>query len=263
MPFIVYSESNITSNNIAAAIKNEIEFEEAEPIEGMLHFKSDKADMLTLQGSMLDAGFLDSCIKTDLIIFPCSHKSAKGVPSFTVHPEGNWSDNVMLGGLPKKLSTASPDWMLSGLKHLAKSNTTDLPVLYEATHHGPLLKTPSFFIEVGGTEQALSDKGYARIVAKSIAEMLNSERNYDTCVFGIGSLHYPEKFTKLALSKGYAFSHIMPKYYASEIDMVKQGVESSSRNIDKAVIEWKGLRSLDRNKIIGELNLLGIDYERV
>jgi D-aminoacyl-tRNA deacylase len=263
MPFIVYSENNLTSKNIADAIKKEIEFEEADIVEGMPHFKSENVDMLAMQEGVLDASFLDSCIKTDLIIFPCSHRSAKGVPSFTVHSEGNWSGEAMLGGQPKRLSTASPDWMLSALRNLVKNNATELPVLYEATHHGPLLKTPSFFIEVGGTEQALSDKGYAAIVAKSIVETLDSAKDYDSCTFGIGSMHYPEKFTRLALSKGYAFSHIMPKYYAHEIDMIKQGVESSSISIDKAIIEWKGLKALDRNKIIEELNVLGIDYERV
>ncbi len=263
MPFIVYSKSNQTSKNIADALMKELDFGAVGEINGLQHLKSDLAEMLVLDGSILDANFLDSYLDTDVIIFPCSHRSAKGIPSFTVHAEGNWSREAKLGGEPKNLSTAAPDWMLCALKHLLKNNSTGLPVLYEATHHGPLLKTPSLFIEVGGTEQAMLDKGYAAIVAKSIAGMLDSEKDFDSCIFGAGSLHYPEKFTQAALSRGYAFSHIMPKYYASETDMIKEGIEKTSIEVDKAVIEWKGIGAADRNKIIEKLNLLGIDYERI
>ena len=266
MPFVVYSDENTTSRNIGRAILAAEDFEELEKISGYRHFRGDMLDVLEIDRGLLTCDFLDGIIKTGVIVFACSHFSSRGIASLTVHPEGNWSSEAKLGGKPRELSTASPDYMLSMIESLNKNNSTRLPVIYEATHHGPLLKTPSLFVEVGGNKEALESEEYGAVVAKSVIDMLSNnspKSGMKECVLGIGGMHYAEKFTKLALDMGYAFSHIMAKYYVPEIGMLEQAVERSSIKPAKAVIEWKSIKASDREKIIKELNRIGIDYERV
>ena len=196
----------------------------------------------------------------------CSHSSSKGITSLTAHSEGNWSADAKLGGKPKQLAFASPMYMLAVIESMGRNNQTHLPVIYEATHHGPMLKTPSFFVEVGSDNKAAESDEYSAIVAKSVIDTLSGGDPADgkkECVIGIGGMHYAEKFTRIALEKGYAFSHIMSKYYVNEIDMLEQAVERSSVKADKAVIEWKSMKGADREKIIAELDRIGIDHERV
>ncbi len=264
MPYVVYSESNLTSKNIGESLLKKGEFEELEPVEGARHFKGGKVGMIGLKGSMLEADYLDGLVKTDLFIFVCSHTSSMEIASLTVHPEGNWSDSAKLGGRPRQLGFAAPDWMLCFLKKMEELNDTGFPVVYEATHHGPLLKTPSFFLEVGGNKSALESKEHAMLLAKVTLSALEEgdPSDFSESVLGVGGLHYAEKFTRLALDRRYAFGHIMSKYYAGEAGMLGQAVERSSRRPDKAVIEWKSIKSAERERVVAELNALGIDHER-
>ncbi len=266
MPLVVYSDDNVTSSNIGRAILAAGDFEELEKISGYRHFRSDSFEVLGIDSGMLTCDYLDSIIKTNAIIFACSHRSSKGIASFTVHPEGNWSSEAKMGGKPNELSVAAPDYMLSIMESLKRNNDTALPVIYEATHHGPLLKTPSMFVEVGGSKEALESEEYAALVAKSVMDALSDsppESGIKECVLGIGGMHYADKFTRLAFEKGYAFSHMMAKYYVSETGMLGQAVERSSIRAEKAVIEWKSIKAADRENIIKELDGIGIGYERV
>jgi D-aminoacyl-tRNA deacylase len=181
--------------------------------------------------------------------------------SFTLHSEGNWSDEAIAGGKPKELSVSSPDSLQGLLKSVKKNNDTDIPVVYEATHHGPLLETPSLFFEFGGG--ATENQKPYEIMAKALSDWL--EEPPDSCekiAFGIGGGHYPEKFTKLSLESKYSFSHIMPKYHA-DVDMVKKGLSRASAPAECALIDWKGIKSAERDAIVKRLEELGIDHVRL
>ncbi|MGI0134033.1 MAG: D-aminoacyl-tRNA deacylase, partial [Candidatus Micrarchaeaceae archaeon] len=80
---------------------------------------------------------------------------------------------------------------------------------------------------------------------------------------GIGGTHYPEKFTGLALKGAYAFSHIMSRHYVENVDMIGDAVERSDKRAEIAIIEWKSIKAADRERVIGKLNELGIEYERI
>jgi D-aminoacyl-tRNA deacylase len=265
MPCIVYSKDNITSRNIANSLMKIIDFKEHGSINGLKVFGHKDIDMIELSSGILTCDFIDNVVKTDFLIFVCSHKSAKGVPSLTTHSEGNWTKETKLGGKPRELSFASPIEMLNVLLILKKNDWTGFPITYEATHHGPLLRTPSFFVEVGGNEEVLKSEKHSEIVANAVIESLLEKRGKgsNTVVVGFGGLHYPDKFTRLAFEKGYAFSHIMPKYYIDELDMISQAIERSSTIPEKAIIEWKSIKSEQRSKVIEVLNRIGLDYEKV
>jgi D-aminoacyl-tRNA deacylase len=262
MACLIYSADQGTSARIAEALKSILQFEDAGVVDGMKSFKSGSTRMLEVHGGITEVDFVDSSIGEDFAVFLSMHSSERGVAAFTVHAEGNWGDDARLGGKPKRLSTSSPLNMLSMLNAVKRSQNR-LPVTYEATHHGPLLDAPSFFVEVGGTAQATSSGELSNTLAGAVADFLSADKEHSGKVaIGIGGTHYPEKFTRLALEGRYAFSHIMPKYNF-HTDMLQQAVERSDIIAEVAVVEWKSFKSEERAGLLKELERIGVDYEKV
>lgn len=210
----------------------------------------------------------------ELVIFMSRHSSASKIPAMTVHPMGNWGAQAQLGGLPRTLSMSAPSPML-GILGLLVQNAQGIAVTYEATHHGPVLQVPSLFAEFGGTQEAISSEKYATLLAQAVHSFCNSFIDRDKrgaaseVVIGIGGTHYPGRFTSLALKKGYAFSHIMPKHAilnpdgTDNIGMLEQAIIKSSEPVGRAVIDWKSINSGPRSSIIKKLDELGVGYERI
>jgi D-aminoacyl-tRNA deacylase len=258
--FICSSET--ASSNIASALREMIDLKQSEDFNGLTHHSSGNLHLVEIKDRLITADFLDEIIN-DTIIFLSRHSSAKEIPAFTVHAEGNWSDEASLGGKPKQLSVSSPSKMLDVLSAINSLNKTDIHVTYEATHHGPFLNNPSFFVELGGNADTINNKDYAAFIASAVARSLDTQAHYDKIAVGIGGMHYPEKFTKLALEGKYAFSHIMSKYNISQVDMLSQAFSRSDRKAEIAVIEWKSIKAIEREIIVRELNLLGLDCAKV
>lgn len=144
----------------------------------------------------------------DNIIFLSRHKAASGKPSLTVHPIGNWG-NAEYGGKKGKVSGASPEWMTGLLLQIKKNQLLEYDVCFEATHHGPYLKTPTMFLEIGSTENEWEKKEPARVLIKSLLELTPAN---GVNVVGIGGGHYTPRFTEAALSHEVCFGHIIANY---------------------------------------------------
>ncbi|MCW6160203.1 MAG: hypothetical protein LVQ95_03910 [Candidatus Micrarchaeales archaeon] len=260
--YIVYSLADPVSKAIADALRESFGFEEGGQFNGMRLFKCEKANLLELEETHLHADFLDE-LHTDLIIILSRHSSAKGVPSFTVHPMGNWNEEAKLGGKPKQLAVAAPIGMLNCLAAMKNRNKTQVPVTYEATHHGPLLMTPAFYAEIGGDERTKTSKEAARFLAESVFESLDIEAPYKKIAFGIGGLHYEDRFAKRALEGEYAFGHMISKHHVENVDMLQQAMERSLPRPDVAVIDWKSIAAQEREAVIKKLDELGMDYVKI
>ncbi len=264
MPFIAYSKIDPTSMETADFIRNEFGFEYKGELNGFEHYRFENIDMVGIDSALIEADFLDAQLDTDLIIFLSMHKSSAGIKSLTVHSEGNWSNESKLGGQPRELSFAAPLEMSFILKHMSLLPHDGIDVVYEATHHGPFLRTPSLFAEFGGS--GLFEKEGSATVAKAVMGYLldkNGNKNFDKIAIGIGGGHYSQRFTKLALEGKYAFSHIMPKYFLDEYEMLGQASVRSNRAPEIAVIEWKSINKEVRDRIISRLNDIGMDYARI
>jgi D-aminoacyl-tRNA deacylase len=159
-------------------------------------------------------------IEPKIAIFLSRHRSKMGEPTLTVHPIGNYGD-AKFGGKPKTLIPAAPR-MMTHLLRLIKKNLqpTDLKyqVCFEVTHHGPFLKIPTLFVEVGSTEIQWQQQEPASLIASSLLELLakyHYEEEYPNDIpvlLGIGGGHYAPRFTEVALAKKIAFGHMIPTY---------------------------------------------------
>jgi D-aminoacyl-tRNA deacylase len=265
-----YSIEDSVSLGVADELKSLLGMEHDMEINGNRHFiQGDGIEMIELGTSLVNADYVEGLVKADLIVFLSRHRSAKGVTAFTVHPEGNWGTAAELGGRPKELGVSSPVNMLRFmrcLKAAASEAGSDAQVVYEATHHGPLLKTPSFFAELGGNQEAMDSTKLRSALADAAFRFTHPENDtsgYSKIVVHIGGLHYSGRATQLAMEKGYAFAHIMPKYYVAETDMLQQAMKRSDMPPELALVEWKSINADKRNMVLDKLKELGIDYERV
>lgn len=260
MAIIVYSSLDEIALGVGEALLKRANGTLAREKEEFTEYGSDVGKIIRINSHIVDAEFLDGLAGGEPLVLISRHTSKQGVLSMTTHAPGNWSEDHRDGGRPRELGLAAPEMMLSCISSMAK-HSGGIGVTYEATHHGPFLRTPSLFVEVGGPETVPGSA--IGSLSESIYLSLNSEAEYDKAAIGIGSGHYPSKFTKLALDGKFAFGHIMPKHYCDNVDMLQQALERSSPKPEVAVIEWKGLASPARTKIIEKLGTLGLDYVRV
>ncbi len=258
----VFSGNDIASKNIAEHIVRKYGFDEVDGnyVNGNIEIREYGGQLteLSISEGRFDAAYMLSM-----------HRSAAGVGALTTHSTGNFTLEAKLGGKPRSLSISSPLRMLAVLRRLWSENA-GIEKSYEATHHGPLLEIPSLFVELGGNDEAINNKALAGAVGDAVySGMSEGDIEYEKAVIGIGGGHYPRKFTRIAVEKGYAFGHIMPRYSFFNYDgtdnfsMIGSAAERSDIEIDAAVIEKKGVSSAEREAIIKELDRLGMEYEMV
>jgi len=159
-------------------------------------------------------------IKLKQVIFLSRHRSKTGKPTLTTHPIGNYG-NAEFGGKSKTLIPSSPRLMtclLRLLKKNAEKNKLYHTVCFEVTHHGPFLKTPTLFVEVGSTEEEWKKEKPATVLSKSVLELLESYHYEEDLpsnipvLIGIGGGHYAPRFTDFVFEKKVAFGHMIPSY---------------------------------------------------
>ncbi len=126
-----------------------------------------------------------------------------------MHPIGNYGD-AEFGGKTKTLVPTSPSLMTQAVRILReKAKGMDYAVSFEATHHGPFLSTPTFFIEIGSQESSWKDEEAGRVIAETILE--THAPDHPTAI-GVGGGHYVPRITDVALDRKISFGHIVPTY---------------------------------------------------
>jgi len=204
----------------------------------------------------------------ELVVFVSRHSSASGTPTLSVHTPGNFGE-AELGGIPRKVSVSPATAMAKALKTMAKilsEKKLAYRVSYECTHHGPSLDVPAMFVELGSTPREWEDKEAAEVVAKAAMEAaLDFKENQAKAVIGIGGPHYNEKFTRMALEDAIAFGHMIPKYAMEHVDeyILGQCIERTFEKVEFAVLDWKGMRGKDKDRIIKLLEMVNLQFKKV
>jgi len=218
---------------------------------------------------------------TDLIIFASKHQSKAGGKTLSVHAPGNWR-NADFGGKPGKVcktSTLALKFLLEKMQeNKDKSNLNEYQTTMECTHHGPLIKKPCLFIEVGATEIEWQDKEAAKVIAKTLEDFQNfdawknkqenSKENKKkiVSVIAIGGPHYCPNFNKIQLSQksNIAIGHVIPEYHLPiNESMLKEALEKTQEQTNTILLDWKGAgNSESRQKILELCKKLGLDVLR-
>ena len=210
----------------------------------------------------------DSFPDAKLIVFISRHSSQSGKPTLTVHAPGNFG-KAELGGLPKKVSVAAATAMGDALKTLENYRVAlslNYDVSFECTHHGPSLKVPVMFVELGSSEPQWRDTVASQAVAHAaMAALANFSSPVKSAVLGVGGQHYNANFTRMALLGEAVFGHMIPKYAVSTVnsEMLKHCVERTLEKVSLALLDWKGIKSEDKPKLLGALQDAGLPFEKV
>ena len=154
--------------------------------------------------------------RPSLVIFASRHKSASNMRTLTIHPIGNFA-RAEMGGKDRTLVPAAPHEMTMALKELVKrAGGLKYQVSLEATHHGPYLQTPTFYIEIGSDEEAWREPEPASVIAETIFSVLTSEIPQHEIALGVGGGHYVPRITDVARQKKISFGHMLPSYAFEE-----------------------------------------------
>ncbi|MGA8663638.1 MAG: D-aminoacyl-tRNA deacylase [Thermoplasmata archaeon] len=151
------------------------------------------------------------------LVFPSIHRSERNVPCLTVHPLGNPGPSAEVGGRPRTLVPTDPPRMADALRRLdEREQEVGLKVTFEATHHGPELELPAFFVEIGfGTMNAPPIEA-VRAFAEVLPELRPSPK--DRVALAVGGGHYAPHFTELVRERDWAFGHILSRHALAEVD---------------------------------------------
>jgi len=212
---------------------------------------------------------LDLDVKLEAVIFASRHRSESGEPALTVHWTGNSTSRADLGGKPKSLSFTEPSRSRAALLALdaaKESAKINYAVTLEATHHGPTeLGLPTLFVEIGSTEKEWNDREAGAIAGEAIWQAATAPVQGKYAV-GFGGGHYCNKHCAAVREEGYAFGHILSKYFFEDYD--EQIVRMSfQRTIGMknpiAVIDWKGIKGPERGKLVETLATMNVEIVRV
>ena len=86
-----------------------------------------------------------------------------------------------------------------------------------------------------------------------------------TAAVGFGGGHYCNKQCSALRRDGYAFSHILSKYFFEDYDeqIVRMAFERTLGGCRTAVVDWKGVRGSERSRLIETLKKMDVEVVRV
>ncbi len=272
MIFLVASKEDVAAMNIANQLIANHDFNLSSksfccnPVYQKELGNKEYAELMFIETAAVDTQCLQLPALSRLLIFLSRHSSKSGKPTLSVHTPGNLGE-AALGGLPRRVSVSPANAMRSALKAMKRAQeemSLNYEVSYECTHHGPSLDIPTMFVELGSSPDQWKDLEAAEAVAEGA---LAAAANTEVCpaVLGIGGPHYNGKFTAKALETETAFGHIVPKYAVREIDAeaLRQCIDKTVERIQRIILDWKGISSNDKSRLLPLLDETGLEVEKI
>ncbi len=151
------------------------------------------------------------------LVFPSIHRSSQNIRSLTVHPLGNPGPSAEVGGRPRTVVPTDPSLMTGVLRRLSEEGgRIGSTATFEATHHGPELHVPAFFVEIGFGELEGPPDDEVEVLAKILPGLAAEPSRH--IALGVGGGHYVPHLTDLALRREWSFGHLLSRHALEEID---------------------------------------------
>ena len=266
---IVSSKDDPASCNIAQALITRIGFKREH---GQMAETYSKGNVRLLVLQKLGIYAEPSEIPADVAttIFVSKHVSASGRPALTVHTTGNLTEEAKFGGSAEEVSHVDPSIIRHTLRAL-KAGVTEaglqIEVTMEATHHGPTsLSMPVCFVEIGSGEKEWTDPVLGEIVANAVMSSIAKIEGSPPTAVGFGGTHYSAKHTRICMEGDYAIGHLVSSHSfdggVSE-RVIGETFTKTTGHCNTAIVDWKGLHSNDRRRLIASLEVAGREIVRV
>jgi D-aminoacyl-tRNA deacylase len=266
MKAIIISKPDIASSNIFDNLLQIRDWNEKDEFQGNPVFYHGDFFIATINDEHIYHDNVDNEISQalgenpEVIIYASRHRSESGKRSLTVHPIGNYG-KAEFGGKERTLVPSSPHLMTEAMRILRKKAADlDFSVSFEATHHGPYLETPTFFIEIGSDESAWRNTEAARAIAETVVGI--ETKGYPVGI-GVGGGHYSPRMTDVAKDRKISFGHIVPTYAIPNLDseMAKKVVQATS-GIEKVYFHRKQLKGRQYSELKELFSELGLNSVR-
>lgn len=155
----------------------------------------------------------------EALIFPSVHRSESNRPALTVHPLGNLGAEAEVGGLPLELNPVPARLMTEAfLRWQEVGSRVGIETTFEATHHGPWLRHPSFFIEIGATAAEWEREDALSALAGLLRDLEVERTAKSPVVLGVGGGHYMPRFRDLVRKRDVAVAHLVPSRVWGTLD---------------------------------------------
>ncbi len=256
MKIIVTSSVDKASMNILESLIEYFPFEKEGEFEGFPIYVYEDIMVITTKEELTKSNHLENYFMPEAWFFASRHESKTKLPCLTVHAPGNLDQFGIADPSSIKLA-------LMKLHELTREFNLDYHVSLEATHHGPTsFKKPVTFIEIGSDLKAWNDLKAGEIVSQAI---MNATKDITFESYGgLGGPHYAPAHTKTVLTTKIAVGHILPSYLIGDITekVFEQVLHRSVGNINKVIFDWKGMKSIERKKMLNICKKLGVEVVR-
>jgi len=258
---IVASEADAVSMAVAHLLQESYGFRESSE----RTFTRGDVTLKIIREKHIHAEGLGERLGAELVVVASSHRSEAGVKALLTHPTGNWREEAAYGGRPETLSATSATALYTALHTLRdeadRLRLHEWRVGLEVTHHGPATNVPLIFIEAGGPAGEVPNRRVLEALASACIAAAELRFKPIEPSLGFGGTHYAPTFTRLALKGERSFGHMCPKYALPiGIEMIRQAVEKTLERPRVAVIDWKGVPSAERKKLIRLLERVGLEW---
>ena len=257
---IVSSRRDSASANIARALITKNGFEQG-PGHGIETYSKDNIRLVMLEKLGIYAEPSDIPVDVSKVIFVSKHVSSSGRPALTVHATGNLTKEAKFGGNAEEVSYVDPSIIrrtLRALKAGVSQAGVQIDITMEATHHGPTnLSMPVCFVEIGSGEEEWTDPVLGEIAANAVMAAATKVEETPPIAVGFGGTHYSAKHTRICMEGNYAIGHLVSSHSfdggVSE-RVITDTFSKTTGSCNTAIVDWKGLHSNDRRRLISSLD---------
>lgn len=253
-------------------------------------------DQLHIHADQIDAIHAEATGQAvDEVLVLSRHAAKSGIPSLTVHAIGvpgeiPHGEVGFAGGVKGTAVPPSPRFaaIYRALREEteASSLAEEFDVSLETTHHGPVLTTPTLYLEIGSKESEWVRTDAAALWARVISRVLGLEsstpegewQGEGEVMVGFGGGHYAPRHSDVIIRSGLPFGHLIANYALVFDEQTDQGPTGPWRHslreaVEKtrqafpggsvfAHLDRKSFKGWQRTAIAEELASLGVEVRR-